>query len=378
MITNWDAIADDDLKLIDKTVDFLQSEFCASGVDPIWSTEYFKWKLGNINPAGAGHISVACSNNSILGTVSLTRKRILINGVEYIGGEVGDSYTSNSARRNIKCSTLSLIDRNPNSYINKSIFGRLASDVRTRAEKNGISIIYGTPNKNALPGWTKRLGYKLLTNYDNHLYVRPTVKFLVGRLPFIRPMKSLVYSFENLLLFINGLKNKSSELNRFSFEDQMPSKEEINELWTEVRPIHGFSFVRDGAYWVHRYTLNPLAKYLIISLYYKEKLIGLTVARKLRTAEGLVILYVAEWMFNPRFIRLEILLARLVWIYRKEDVDALAFYSDGSLYQIGYFFRYGLVKKNKVPIMFADTKDADLLNLSNLEFHFNIGNTDAI
>ena len=50
-----------------------------------------------------------------------------------------------------------------NNYINKSIFGRLAFESQKRAENKGIELIFGTPNKNAYPGWIKRLNYSEIT-----------------------------------------------------------------------------------------------------------------------------------------------------------------------------------------------------------------------
>lgn len=261
MISIWDAINDDNLMLVDKTVSFLQSEFCPAGIDPMWSENYFKWKLTNINPAGSGHLSVALFNNQVIGTVSLTRKRILINGIEYIGGEVGDSYSSTSFRRRIQCSSLSNFDSNPDSYINKSIFGRLASDVRARAEENGMKIIYGTANKNAYPGWTKRLGYFELTTYDNRSYARSTVNLLISKIPLLKLLSGVVYTTESLLLYLAKQMYLNKSAIRLSFEERTPSEDEIDSLWCELKPTIGFSLVRDASYWVHRYVKHPLAKY---------------------------------------------------------------------------------------------------------------------
>jgi hypothetical protein len=379
MITTWDAIEDDNLNFAEKTVTFLQSEFCPSGVDPIWSVDYFKWKLSNINPAGSGYLSVALCNNRVIGTVSLTRKRILINGIEYMGGEVGDSYSSNLFRCRTTCSSLSSYDSNPDSYINKSIFGRLASDVRARAEASGVSIIYGTPNKNAYPGWTKRLEYFDLITYDNQNYLRPTVHFIARKLPMKMLFCAAMYATEKVWLNFSKILNTSiSDRNKkHTIEMGPPSDQEIDFLWDEVRPTIGFSLVRDSKYWVHRYKQYPLGIYSFFRVYDKERLVAFVVTRKATTNTGKKIVYIVEWMINESDL-FEYIVYHIIDIYRKDEIDAFSFYASGSLFKGRYSIKYGFVKRNRVPIIFANTEEAQLLKKLNNDFHFYIGNTDAI
>lgn len=378
MATTWEAIDDDKLLLADKTVAFLQSEFCPPGVDPMWSEDYLKWKLSNINPAGRGYLSVALYDNQVIGTVSLTRKRILINGTEYIGGEVGDTYSSSRSRRRIYCSSISKFEPNPESYINKTIFGRLASDVRARAEENGVTIIYGTPNSNAYPGWTKRLGYFDLIAYDNRSYVRPTVSFITENIPSLKSLQVVLCATEALWLNIAKLLCVNKNVTRFNFQERTPSEEEIDSLWYKVKPAIGFSLVRDSAYWVHRYIKHPLATYEFLSIYENSQVVGLIVTRKLKTNAGKVIVYIMEWMMNIEIIPLEYVLYQLIDIYKNRHIDALSFYASDSLTKGKYAFKNGVVKRNRVPIIFANTAGAQILKTMNNNFQFYIGSTDAV
>ena len=99
MNTEWVSVNGDDLRLINKAAAFLEREFRAADADPIWSVEYFQWKLGPSNPAGRGYLSLAILDDEVVGVVSLTKKRLLINGRHVVGGEVGDTYTSARVRR---------------------------------------------------------------------------------------------------------------------------------------------------------------------------------------------------------------------------------------------------------------------------------------
>ena len=134
MNPTWVPVNGDDLQLMDKVVAFLQGEFCPSDADPLWSVEYFRWKLGPNNPAGAGYVSLAMLDDKVVGIVSLTKKRLLLNGKPVVGCEVGDTYTSALARRGVQPAVPSTLDPDPASFVNRSIFGRLASDARARAE----------------------------------------------------------------------------------------------------------------------------------------------------------------------------------------------------------------------------------------------------
>ena len=182
----WHYLEDDNLKYLDQSVLFLNSEFPSSLGELFWSTDYFKWKLTNINPAGAGFMSIALANESIVGTTTLTLKRILINGKEILGGEIGDCYSSISIRRKGVPLKISNFDTNPEAYINKSVFGRLAHETRLRAEKIGVSFIYGTPNSNAYPGWINNLGYTQVQNINICNYSRPTPYYASSEFFFLK------------------------------------------------------------------------------------------------------------------------------------------------------------------------------------------------
>ena len=177
----WISVCDDNLALIDKVVEFLRNQYPYDFGGELWTREYFEWKLGSANPSGKGFLSVALSNGMVIGVVTLTRKRILLNGARLDGGEVGDSYSSSKGRRNFYPFEISALDPNQNSYLNKSIFGRLASEVRFRAENSRVSLIYGVPNKNAYPGWVNRLNYFETKEYNNISFSRPGNYYLVDR-----------------------------------------------------------------------------------------------------------------------------------------------------------------------------------------------------
>ena len=58
-----------------------------------------RWKLSSINPAGKGSLAFAKIGDKVVGTVSLSKKKVLIDGVEVIVGVIGDTYSSAEIRR---------------------------------------------------------------------------------------------------------------------------------------------------------------------------------------------------------------------------------------------------------------------------------------
>lgn len=42
----WESFTDNSLHRAKEVADFLQDEFCPSGADIMWSSDYFNWKFG--------------------------------------------------------------------------------------------------------------------------------------------------------------------------------------------------------------------------------------------------------------------------------------------------------------------------------------------
>lgn len=372
----WTAIDDDSLSWVDKTVEFLQTEFCPADADPIWSSGYFEWKLGSAHPAGRGYMSIAVCDGRVVGTSSLTCKRLLIDGVEVIGGEVGDSYRSATMNLRGRPGQLSTLDRDPKSYINKSIFGRLASDVRRRAEADGLTIIYGTPNKNAYPSWIKRLGY-FDAQCRLRTYTRPTTRWLLGKKPSLIPVRGIIKGVEDFSILLQRSVCRQIAGRDLVISEVIPPSVDIDLLWNKVRPTSGFALVRDAVYWRHRYLQQPLAKYDFHCLHERDKLIGIMVTRRVSVGQGRSVLYVMEWMFDGKDTLLRRALAEIVAKYRHLDVDAFSLWARESgedareVKRSLFFSKAG----SNSPIILADTTAARRLKNN---FQFYLGSSDAV
>jgi len=357
--------------------DFLQSNFCPKGADRMWSLEYFKWKIGSENPAGRGVLSCAFHNNKIVGVASLTKKRVLIDGEELVAAEVGDTYTLPSIMRRGKPVKLSSYDQNSSSYVNKSIFGRLINDLTNQAINEGIFIIYGTPNKNSYPGYTKKLGYFEIGAYQNSRYIRPTSNYLVQTYKTIRPIGGMIKFFESAMLISQQFLYKNLFFNGFDFCEGIPSEEEINDLWQSIRPKSGFSLVRDYLYWSHRYLNHPIASYRFFTIYKNGVLIAMATTRIFTTRKNNKSIAIVEWMTQENKI-ITYMLLNILKYFKKENANYYYYWSDKNCENAPFPKSNLFFIKDKVPIIFSGTREAKLLDKKGLLMSFYLGSSDAI
>lgn len=376
MENSWLDINDDELNFVEKTTHFLQSEFCPPNTDPMWSTEYFRWKLGSANPGGKGHISIAIMEDRVIGTVSLTKKRILVDGIESIGGEIGDSYSSASVRRKGQPARISSIDPDPKSYLNKSIFGRLASEVRARAEAGGISVIYGTPNENAYPGWIKRLGYFDFKECGNKSFSRPTTKWIVGRHPSTSFLAPVLRSVELSSIAFQKFSFRMGARRKLCFDVEIPLAEELDDLWVRRKPTHGFSLVRDAQYWKHRYQDHPIARYTFFCFREGSRLVGVLVTRFSSVGGGKHVVHIVEWMLEEH-VRFGYCLAIVMYHYRNSGVETFNLWAQESSQDARSAIKSLFVPRHSIPIILADTVQARAFQSSFTSMHFFLGSSDA-
>ena len=356
---------------------FLQNEFCPDGADIMWSAQYLRWKLGVQSPGGAGILSCAMHNDEIVGVASLTKKRVLFNGIELIAAEVGDTYTLASMMRRGRPERLSQLSQDPSHYVNKSIFGRLISDLTTQATEDGVSFIYGTPNKNSYPGYTKKLGYLAIEKYQNTRYLRPTSNLLVRTYKVCKPLEPIIKIFESFFVIIQNYIYERILYRGFEFSKGVPSEDEFNKIWTAVKPIRGFTLVRDYKYWKHRYLEHPIASYEFFTIYKDGILMALAVTRKFASRKDNNSIAIVEWMMmDDKYF--PYILSCILKFYQKENVSYYYYWSDSNCEKAPSPMQNLFFIKNNVPLIFAGTSEAKLLLSKNTPLAFYLGSSDAI
>ena len=372
----WHMVDDDALSKVNDAAKFLMEEFCPPDADPMWSGEYFRWKLGPDNPAGSGFLSLALLGGRVVGTVSLTRKRLWLDGREYAGGEVGDSYSSSSVRLRAVPACLSPRDPNPQSYVNRSIFGRLASDTERRATTAGVALIYGTPNRNAYPGWTRRLGYQDRAEFRIRTYVHPTANWVSSIHRSLRCCKFGFLTIESLIL--GGMRQYHRLGGQMlTVERGTLLLDELDGLWYRTRPTVGFSLVRDAAYWRHRYQEHPLANYEYFVVRKHGRFCGIIVTRCFLGAGNRHVLSLLEWMIED-VVPFARVVVEILHAFRLKNIDLVSTYACEQSTESIALRRNLFLQRSRSPVIFADTPLAGSFNCSAEQIEFYIGSTDAI
>jgi hypothetical protein len=379
MIHYWSAVNDDQLKLADKAVEFLQKEFCPPGADPMWSTEYFRWKLGSTNPAGKGYLSLAMLDDRVVGTTIIVKKRLLINGNECIGGEVQDAYSSAAIRRNGRCSNLSPKNPDPYCYVNKSIFGRLTSDVRDRAEANGISILYATPtkkNSNSFPGFVNKLGFFDCKGFQVGSFSRPTSKLVAQMHPSLSFLRAFLRKIELSSIALQEIFYNRGLRRNLTVEHGVPSAYELDQLWNRLKPVKGFSLIRDASYWRYRYSEHPIAQYTFFTIRARGYLVGIIVTRLFRTIGRKRVVAIAEWMKDD-CISFGYLLSMALNYYKNSDVDIFNLWAEKPIEKKA-LVRNLFFSGGGVHVILADTPDARSLVTKAAINNFYLGSSDNV
>jgi len=386
----WEVVILDDLRedLLLKVVDFLNG-FFPKNLAPRWSADYFRWKLYK-NPAGRGFLSCAIAGSEVVGTASITLKRIWYKNKITIAGETGDTFTHPNYRKQRKTKFASQSSfRSPSDtceYLEKSIFGRLVYENTMRALDNGIEIIYGTPNENSRPGYEKRLNYRSHPMREMNL-VRPSVMGIISssKLSFLRkfllvkPIVGIMFKAESLVEAINFnfWERKRKKLG-YTFKKVSRASADLNQLWERLRYQNEFSLVRDQASFQHRFFDNPLGEYDVYKAVRQGELYGVIVTRVYPIAEKIRNCCIADWFFDES--KKDVFPCILAYVIHDKHHNAHYFTSwcPEGRGLISIFHRLGFVSTSKKPVIFYRSEEGKELLERCRSLDFTIASSDNV
>ena len=387
---HWDEIVADDLegKLLSKVVAFLKT-FEPPGGDPRWSAEHFKWKLEQ-NPAGRGFLSCAVANDKVVGTASITKKRIWYRNQMVLGGEAGDIYSHPEYRKpkskRKKVLENATVSEKVSNYTQKSIFGKLATQNTVRALERGVNVIYGVPNAAAGPGW-KRMGYRTHPMHLVNLY-RPSILSVFYRWKLVEFSKKSFLSFPiSILSTFEGLfesvsfkfwQAKEKRIG-YSIERKRDSTSDLDDLWDRVKSQREFSLVRDQRYFQHRFVENPLAKYEFYMVSHKGKLCGVIVLRVHLTGGVLNACTIADWLYDEsKEYLFPIMLAHVINDQYSKGVRDFRAWCGDRRKEKSYFHKLGFISTGYSPIiLYPNDLGTEILEVST-SLDFTIASSDNI
>jgi len=239
-----------------------------------YQAEYYLWKIVQ-NPHGAGFVSLAVDKDKIVGTTTVTRKKIWFRGQWVEGAEIGDTFTDPGYQR-------------------MGIFTELVKSTRDRALGCGVQLIYGTPNSQSLPGYEKNCSFHRKGGLNMFLWALPLKPGLIIRKKTSRRIPSLVGSIADwaaagLMGAVGGLACKDCKVERPDFNDDFDELDEV------LRRNHSFVLSRKANDLKFRIVDNPDAShYGVITRRAGGKLKGVLIFKD-TVKKGLKTLHVADF-----------------------------------------------------------------------------------
>jgi len=374
----YDVYVDSNLEFVNKAVEFLEGEFGGPSGNVGWNDELMLWKLSELNPAGRGILVVAVIEGKVVGTASMTRKRMILDGVEIIGGEIGDTYSAEKIRRLAKPNELISTNKDASHYINKSIFGRLVSEIINTASKLELQYIYGTPNHNSLPGYVKKLNFIEIQGYKNVSRSRPTSVFIRNYHPLPKSiLKVCVSIITKMSRFYRLLILRVFKPSNLTVQSSFPLDEEIDTLWRSCMPTRGFALVRDSKYYNYRFQDHPIKKYNSHSFYLDGQLACILISCIKKDDSGNDIFVICDYLTNNQ-INFLYIINYIIDAHSHLPILKYNFWCEKYGKDFFCAFFSGFIGGSSVPIIFFDsTKDSELMR-STLEMDFHLASSDNI
>lgn len=277
MTDRWDVVVGDDLD--DRSVAGASAVIRASfppGHPPTVSPEYYRWKLGDANPAGRGYLSVAVADGVVVGSMAVTRKRYRFRGRDLAGAEVGDVFTAPEFLR--AGGAAEPWEGDPEHYLSKSVFGRLSTETMLRSDRDGVELYFGVANEAAIGGWIKRLGFAAWTGAPLTTYSRPGAALVARRAARAHVPRRPIVVADAVHARLQGVLagRRAGDVREIGIDDELAP---FDELWTDVRDRVPLQPVRDARYIRHRFHEHPLASYRVFLVERGSRPVGYYVTR---------------------------------------------------------------------------------------------------
>lgn len=223
------------------------------GTNPIRSTvaDYYRWKVYK-NPFGPGIIHLEQKDGRAVGSATLTRKRVVVDGRPLEAAEIGDTFTHPDYRR-------------------QGIFSTCVQACLEYAARQNLDLIYGTPNSQSLPGYVKKFGFVMNPGAPWRKLVKPLASSgsllddvtgcLLTRHPIerMRQRRRLAH-YQTVRKACLG---QAASLG-LHIETVSAFSQEVDGLWDLNHPA--FCTIRDHTYLRWRFVDNPDAYHILLAM----------------------------------------------------------------------------------------------------------------
>ena len=330
-----------------------------TGMGAYGSIDLFNWKIQE-NYVSTGIINLIKDGNKIISTTSLTPKFLYFKGKNQIVAEIGDTYTDPDYQR-------------------KGLFSMLINQTRKDAEDKGISFIYGTPNKQSLPGYEKKANFKTINNINVYsmslpVYISPIIS---NKLHWILGLV-IGYLYLIFILCLYELKrliNKSYSKKEIIEIEMIPN--DWDDFWEKAHVSHDFIFLRDFKAIEWRFINHP-NKYRFYILRQNNELIGYITYRVL-SEKGIINLVIADFLvLKGREEYLKSLLFRVLKDSIEQSVTKISIWCPQDSPYFRILKDFGFIRGSNVPVICYQNDFASEIQDSCHKWHFTISDSDNI
>ena len=360
--------------ILSKAVDFFNSEFSSDDRKKM-TVEFFTAKMCSHNGGSPGWLAVAIYQEKVVGTCSIIQKELLLGKQTIHAVEIGDTFTSPNFRRNCHFRTMYPGTSSFEDYLNKSIFGRLATECLDIARSKGIQFVYGVPNQQAKLSWLKRMTFRLVDGGATWRISSPTLSHPIFRKSAIRRGLYKVYFLSTLA--ISWLTTRSYKMEKVS----ELSDSELDLVSSTNRDSFKFLQLSNTEQWItSRFVENLDKNYEIIEIKEKKtsQIFGYLFFHKQMRNDGFrLLLYSKDLFFEPKLDNLKLPLARIC-VAKFFEVENLSMWIDKDMTNSFSRLIYGFISKPiQVDIIGKDLGRDVRLTEAGVQFsNFQYGDSD--
>ena len=331
------------------------------------SQDYFEWKLLK-NPYLKGHIYLETKDGKVIGSASITPKKISVLGGTVLGGEFCDAFTSADHRR-------------------KGVFSRGMQAGIDYALEHGIQVLYGTPSYGSPSslGFQSKLNCRVCSSVSLRYMskvLRPLKSFVKLALKAI--LKEKIRSSKRFDTLTKQVFNKYTcktstiDIQSVTVSSVDSFNDEIDGLWGQKQ--YAFCTIRDQAYLNWRFFENP-DSYIFLVARRNRECLGYLAAKISRNKKTAVICdYITHDDDNMHIFRL--LLAKIEKILKQQKVHQLTTYCVHNspyfrVFEESFYFDHGL-ERSFSTVLFYGTELGKQLYSTQQPWHFTLADTDNI
>ncbi len=193
--------------------------------------DFYRWKYFG-NPLGNAIVAIAIAENSVVGVVAATPKRVSLLGRTVIAYELGDFLTDGNYRK-------------------MGLFSQLIELVCSEAGVRGSSFVYVRPNDVSFPILAGKLSFLEVQRIDARKFVIPshTLSHKTGIPASLLGLSGMDWFLKKLCVPKSSASIVTvAEVERF---------EETSEFWQRASAGYDFTLVRDSSYLNWRFCDGP-------------------------------------------------------------------------------------------------------------------------